>query len=517
MPDVLIKNVRLLLDHVLTPAEILIEDGRVIGISKEFRVSNLNETIDGKNAIAIPAGIDAHVHFRDPGMTYKESWYTGSCSAAAGGIATVLEHPNTLPPVIDKSGFNEKLKQARKKSVIDFGINGGVTNNLEKLSELWDLGAACFGEIFMAESTGGLNIDEKTLGSALSKIGKLGAVAAIHAEDDALRLLNEALLLHDQSDDVHSRIRPNECEEIAVRKCLAINASGAVPANLHFCHISTPEAVSLIEAERTKLKLQNPFKNESEKTGNAEKIGNTENEKNKKGSSSKNESVSTSSQVSLPTLRRITCEVTPHHLFLSTKDCGRLKTFGKMNPPLRDSKSASLMMNALNSGMINAVASDHAPHRSYEKETAMKAAPSGVPGVETLMPLLLAAVRKNMLSLERMVEVTSRNPARIFDLERVGKGFLKSGFDADILLFHPKEITTIKAKNLHSRCEWTPYEGMDGIFPVMTLSRGDVVWDGQQIIVKKGHGKFLAGAGKKEDGSDLEDWGDAEEDEEEEE
>ncbi|WP_338100215.1 dihydroorotase [Methanolapillus africanus] len=480
MPDVLIKNVRLLADGVLTPAEILIENGKVTGIAKEFRISEYDALIDGKNAVAIPAGIDAHVHFRDPGMTYKENWYTGSCSAAAGGITTVLEHPNTLPPVIDKSGFYLKLKQAKKKSIIDFGINGGVTNNLEKLTELWALGVNCFGEIFMAESTGGLNISNDTLGSALSKIGQMEAVAAIHAEDDALRLQNEKLLLNDNSDDVHSRIRPNECEEIAVRNCLKINEAEKTPTNIHFCHTSTPEAVALIDAARKDLQAkQNQMIEKNKNKDPAERTSDYQ------------------------ILRHITCEVTPHHLFLSTKDCGRLKTFGKMNPPLRDPKSAEYMMTALRTGLVNAVASDHAPHRTYEKETAIKAAPSGVPGVETLMPLMLAAVRKNMLSLERMIEVTSRNPARIFDLERLGKGFLKPGFDADIVLFDPKDVQVIKAKNLHTRCEWTPYEGMDGIFPAMTLSRGDVLWDGSQIIAKKGRGSFLPGKGRRPDADEF--------------
>jgi len=453
MPDVLIKNVRVLQDGRLTPAEILIEDEKIIGIAKEFRISNFNETIDAKNMVAIPAGIDGHVHFRDPGMTYKETWLTGSQSAAAGGIAAVLEHPNTMPTTTDKAGFELKRKQAKKKSVIDFGINGGVTNNLEKLSELWKLGVSVFGEIFMAESTGGLNIDKNVFEKALSKIGKMGALACIHAEDDAMRLQNEALLLNDNSWDVHSRIRPNECEETAVRDCLLINQSLKKPANIHFCHTSTPEAAALIKNTKEK---------ESSKTEN---------------------------QI------RITAEVTPHHMFLSTKDCNRLKTLGKMNPPLRSSEDAASMISALNSGLIDAVASDHAPHMYYEKETTMRAAPSGVPGVETLMPLMLAAVRKNLISLERMIQVTSQNPALIFNIDRLGKGKMEVGYDADLLLFDPKNVQPIKAKNLHTQCDWTPYEGMDGIFPGMTLSRGEVVWDGNQVIAKKGRGKFLPGLG----------------------
>ncbi|WNY24404.1 L-hydantoinase [Methanimicrococcus hongohii] len=458
MPDVLIQNARVLDGGQLVPAEILIEDGKIKGIAKEFRISSYDELINAKNAVVIPAGIDGHVHFRDPGLTYKEDWYSGSCSAAAGGITTVLEHPNTIPPVIDKAGFSVKLKRAQKRSVIDFGINGGVTNNIDKLKEIWRLGISVFGEIFMAESTGGLNISNNMLGDALSEIGEMDALACIHAEDEALRLINEGILKNDTGIDVHSRIRPNECEEIAVHDCIRINKEAAVSSRLHFCHTSTPEAVSLI------AKAQKEFS--SAGAGNAGKI---------------------------------TCEVAPHHLFLSTKDYARLGTLGKMNPPLRSSDDAAYMIRALNSGLINAVASDHAPHMQYEKDVPMRSAPSGVPGVETLMPLMLASVRKNMLSLERVVQVTSFNPARIFGLDRLGKGSMDEGYDADLLFFDPKNVVPIQSKNLHTRCDWTPYEGMDGIFPSMTLSRGDVIWDGYQVVAKKGRGQFLPGAGLQTD------------------
>lgn len=451
MLDVLIQNARVLQDGRLVPAEILIEDGKIKGISKEFRVSSYDHRIDAKNNVVIPGGIDVHVHFRDPGLTYKEDWYSGSCSAAAGGITSVLEHPNTIPPVSDKTGFSLKFKRAKKKSVIDFGINGGVTNNIENLKDLWRRGVSVFGEIFMAESTGGLNISQETLGGALSKIGELGALACIHAEDEALRLENEELLKNDSGIDVHSRIRPNECEEKAVLDCLNINKNAKTPARLHFCHTSTPEAVRLIS--------------KAQKEPSFSKSG------------------------------KITCEVAPHHLFLSTGDYPKLKTLGKMNPPLRSSDDAAFMIQALNSGLIDIVASDHAPHMHYEKDTPMRSAPSGVPGVETLMPLMLAAVRKNMFTLERVIDVTSRNPAAIFGLARLNKGFMGEGFDADLLFFNPKNVVPIRAKNLHTRCDWTPYEGMDGIFPEMTLSRGDVVWDGDQIVSKKGRGQFLPGAG----------------------
>jgi dihydroorotase len=150
MPDLLIKNAKIFYDNYLQPAEIVIDEGKVIRIAKEADVI-AGEVIDAAGSLVLPAGIDVHVHFREPGLTHKEDWYTGSCAAAAGGITTVVDHPNTIPPTIDKKSFEEKLKLASRKSIVDFGIHGGVTNNIDKLTELWGEGVTAFGDIFMAK------------------------------------------------------------------------------------------------------------------------------------------------------------------------------------------------------------------------------------------------------------------------------------------------------------------------------------------------------------------------------
>jgi dihydroorotase len=448
MPDILIKNTQIFYNNYLQPAEILIEDGKILKIAKQIDVHRLDATIDAKGALTLPAGIDVHVHFREPGMTEKEDWYTGSCSAAAGGITTVIEHPNTVPATINRKSFKEKLKLANRKSVIDFGINGGVSCNLEKLSELWGLGVAAFGEIFMAESTGELNISEKRLAEAMGMIADMGAVACIHAEDETMRLECESYLKNDMSSQSHSRARPNMCEAIAVEKAVSIARKNNT--RTHFCHISAFESVGLLRKEKYLSK----------------------------------ESNSTA----------FTCEVAPHHLFLSTRDWDRLGSFGRMNPPLRDSRSVKMLVNGLNDGTIDAVASDHAPHTESEKDTDIKSAPSGVPGVETLFPLMMMAVKKNLIPLGRMLEVTSRNPARIFGLGTHSKGTFAEGFDADLVIVDPSNVQIIKGDNLHSKAGWTPYEGMEAIFPEYTLSRGEVVWDGE-VVASRGRGVFLPGEG----------------------
>ncbi|WP_094229046.1 dihydroorotase [Methanolobus psychrotolerans] len=449
MPDILIKNTKIFFNNYLQPAEVLIEDGKIKKIGKEIDVQRLNQTIDAKGALTLPAGIDVHVHFRDPGLTEKEDWYTGSCSAAAGGITTVIDHPNTIPPTIDRKSFKEKLKLANRYSIVDFGLYGGVTGNIEKLPELWNLGVTAFGEIFMAESTGALNIDEKSLDEALGVLKGLDALACIHAEDDKIRLECEAYLKNDMSPDSHSRSRPNHCEAFAVEKAICLIKKNEAKA--HFCHISAFESVGLLRKERY-LAIK--------------------------------EGVSPA----------ITSEAAPHHLFLSTKDWERLGSFGRMNPPLRDTRSVKMLLNAVNDGTIDVVASDHAPHTEAEKDVDIKSAPSGVPGVETLIPLMLVAVKRNLLPLGRMIDVTSRNPARIFKLNRYSKGVFAEGYDADLIIVDPGHVSEIKGDNLHSKAGWTPYEGMDGIFPKFTISRGEVVWDGD-IMASRGRGNFLPGKG----------------------
>ena len=437
MPDLVIKNARLFINDTIQPAEIAVDNGKISKISKIIGQKEVDEVIDAKGALILPGAIDVHVHFRDPGMIKKENWYTGSCSAASGGVTAVFDHPNTIPPTIDRYSFKEKRKAA-KKSIIDYGINAGVTSNIANFKELWELGATAFGEIFMAESTGSLNVNERTLKEALEAIGNLGAVACIHAEDEETRKKFLPLLKGNFAPESYSKSRPNLSEKIAVEKAINLAGDGT---RLHFCHISALESVGIIR----KARIQN---------------------------------------------RKITCEATPHHLFLSTRDYRRLGALGKMNPPLRDFHSQQGLWAGLNDGTIDIVASDHAPHLESEKMTDIWTAPAGVPGVETTLPLMLMAVKRNLLTLKRMIEVTSMNPARIFDLE---KGLLAPGYDADMIIVG--EAKEIRKEKLHSKAGWTPFYGMKGIFPKMTISRGIVIFEDGEIISKRGCGQFIPGQG----------------------
>ncbi len=439
MPDLVIRNARMFINDAIQPAEIAIDSGKISKIAKIIGRQEFNEAIDARGALVLPGAIDVHVHFRDPGMTNKEDWYTGSCAAAAGGVTTVIDHPNTIPPTIDLLSFREK-KKAAKKSIIDYGINAGVTaGNLTQLKELWELGVTAFGEIFMAESTGSLNVNDRTLREALNAIEDLDAVACIHAEDEETRRNFVHLLKGNLAPESYSKSRPNISEKIAIQKAIKL----AGDARVHFCHISALESVEVLRKEKKEHK-------------------------------------------------NITCEVAPHHLFLTTKDYKRLGTLGKMNPPLRDYPSQQALWEGLNDGAIDIMASDHAPHMEPEKMTDIWTAPAGVPGVETMMPLMLMAVKRNLITLKRLIEATSLGPARIFNLK---KGVLAPGYDADMMI--AGEAMEIRREHLHSKAGWTPYHGIKGIFPIMTIARGEIVFQDGAIIGKKGRGKFISGQGFK--------------------
>jgi dihydroorotase len=436
MPDLVIKNARIFINDALQPVEIAVDNGKITKVGKIVGTEEVNQVIDARGALVLPGAIDVHVHFRDPGMKKKEDWYTGSCAAAAGGVTTVIDQPNTIPPTIDPESFKKKQKEA-KKSIIDYGINAGVTQNMKYLKELWELGATAFGEIFMAESTASLNVNYITLKEALEVIGELDAVACIHAEDEETRIRYVHLLKGNLAPESYSKSRPPLSEKIAVEKALKLAAN----TKLHFCHISAPESLEAIRKAKAETK-------------------------------------------------NITCEVAPHHLFLTIKDWKRLGTLGKMNPPLRDFYSQQSLWAGLNDGTVDVVASDHAPHLESEKMTDIWSAPAGVPGVETMMPLMLNAVKRNLITLRRLIEVTSQNPARIFG---INKGVIAPGFDADMVIVGgAKEI---RKEKLHSKAGWTPYSGMMGMFPRMTISRGDIVFEDDAIIAKRGRGRFIPGKG----------------------
>lgn len=434
MHELVVENARVSFDGEIILCSIGVDDGKVSRIGKILKGE---ETYDARGMLTLPGAIDSHVHFRDLGQEEKEDWLTGSKSALYGGVTTVIDMPNTDPPTLDSESLNIKLTVAKNRSMIDFGINGGVFDNLKRLPELWKLGAMSFGEIFMAQSTGGFGVGPEELREALKIIARLGATASIHAEDESMHAELRRSLKKDQSPSIHSKLRPRESEIRAVEDAIEIARETRVA--MHITHISTAKSAELIGKEG------------------------------------------------------MTCDVTPHHLLLTMDHWDRLGARAKMNPPIRHERDRTGMWKAVNDGSIEVLASDHAPHTSDEKKAPVREAPSGIPGVETMMPLMLKAVADGLLPLQRLIDMTSENPARIFDIH--GKGRLARGYDADLMFIDMKAVKTITAAGLHSKAGWTPYEGFQAIFPRAVMLRGNIILDGTEFYAKRGAGQFIRGKG----------------------
>ncbi|GGI96278.1 dihydroorotase [Halobellus salinus] len=403
------------------------DSGTIVAVADVVDPDPADRVVDADGRLLLPGAIDAHVHFREPGDAHKETWMTGSRSAAAGGVTTVVDQPNTTPPTVTGEAFDRKAELATA-SYVDYGISGGVTGEWDPDS-LFDRPLFALGEVFLADSTGGMGINTDRFAAAVDRAAAAGVTVTVHAED-ATRF-DETARDHDaggagrDADAAYwSQYRPAEAEAAAVERAVEIGA--AAGATIHIAHTSTPEGVDAAAA------------------GGA------------------------------------TCEATPHHLFLSHRDATELGTYGRMNPPLRSEPRREALWDRLVEGTIDIVATDHAPHTAEEKATDLWDAPSGVPGVETMLPLLLERARRGEISYERVRDVTAANVASVFDLPT--KGRIETGNDADLVLANPERSREIRGGDLHSNCGWTPFEGMSGVFPSLTMVGGTVVYEDGEFV-----------------------------------
>ncbi|WP_459194473.1 dihydroorotase [Halosimplex sp. J119] len=394
--------------------DVRVSDETIAAVGEGVDAREGERVVDATGKRLLPGMIDAHVHFREPGDSHKETWATGSRSAAAGGVTTVVDQPNTSPPTVDGAAFDEKVGLAAD-SLVDFGINGGVNADWDPDS-LLERDVFALGEVFLADSTGNMGIEEPLFVDALAEADARDVTVTVHAEDAGL--FNISAKERDDA-DAWSAYRTARAEAAAIRRACEV----AIDRNtrIHVAHTSTPEGIDA-----------------------AADAG-------------------------------MTCEVTPHHMYLSRNDLRELGTHGRMNPPLRREKRRQRVYDRVVEGQVDMVATDHAPHTAEEKDADIWEAPSGVPGVETALPLLLADARTGDLTYERVRDLTAANPAEVFDLPH--KGRVAEGMDADLVLVDPGKTHPIRADRLHTKCDWTPFEGREGVFPELTLVRGTVVYE----------------------------------------
>jgi dihydroorotase (multifunctional complex type) len=378
------------------------------------------------NYWVLPGLIDVHVHFRVPGGEHKEDWKSGSKAAAHGGVTMVIDMPNTHPPTTTKKLFEEKKTIAERDSIVRHAFHFGATaDNFNEALSIPDLHSV---KMYMGSSTGNLLVNNKEVWEKWFQLCKQkNWVMVVHAEDE--NLIQEHTKTFTQNDvHVHNKIRDSHVEEMAVQNALELQKK--IGNKLHIAHLSTKAGLELIEKA--------------------------------KGESS-----------------NVTCEVSPHHLFLSEKDLDALGNGGKMNPSLKTKGDVHALWKGLREGTIDCIATDHAPHTIEEKNKPYLEAPSGVPGIETMLPLVLDAVHREDISLERVVECCSTNPARIFNYPY--QGGLEPGKWGDAIVIDPNAKWTIHGKELFSKCGWTPFEGKTIYGKVIkTIVGGKIVYDERQ-------------------------------------
>ncbi len=410
--------------------------GRIAAIGDLSRAS-AGEVIDCKGLHVLPGVIDTQVHFREPGGTHKEDLESGSLSAVMGGVTGVFEMPNTNPLTITAETLADKLKRARHRMHCDFAFFiGGTRDNVALLPELERLPGCCGVKVFMGASTGTLLLeDEEGLRNVLKVIKRR---ASFHAEDE-MRLRERKSFQREGDPTSHPEWRDAEAAMIATQRLVGI--AREYGKRVHVLHITTAQEMEFLKDHKDVASV----------------------------------------------------EVTPHHLTMEAPDCYvRLGARAQMNPPVRDATHKAGIWKGLTQGVVDVLGSDHAPHTAEEKAKSYPATPSGMTGVQTLVPIMLDHVNAGRLSLLRFVDLTSAGPARLFGI--ACKGRIAVGFDADFTVVDLKRRETITDQWVASRAGWTPYHGVSVTgWPVGTILRGRrVMWQGELVTGSQGEAiRFL--------------------------
>ena len=421
---------------VVTPGgeartDIGVRGERIVAIG-DLTGASAGETYDATGLHILPGVIDSQVHFREPGLDWKEDLETGARSAALGGVVAVFEMPNTNPSTTSPEMLADKLARAKGRMDIDHAFYAGATHhNVGVLAEMEATPGCCGVKVFMGASTGDLLVqDDEGVEAVLRAIKRR---AAFHSEDE-YRLAERRELAVTGDWQSHIVVRDVEAAVSSTRRLLRI--ARACGKRIHVLHISTAEEMELLRDAKDVASV----------------------------------------------------EVLPNHLTLAAPDCyERLKGFAQQNPPVREARHREALWRALNAGIVDVLATDHAPHTIEEKQLPYPASPSGMPGVQTLVPVMLTHVNDGKLSLQRFVELTSAGPQRVFGL--ADKGRIAEGYHADFTVVDLKRKETITAEWSKSKCGWTQFDGFEATgWPVATIVRGGFVMrDGE--IVAKGGGK----------------------------
>lgn len=395
-----------------------VRDGRVAALG-QLDPASADETFDATGLLVLPGVIDSQVHFREPGLEHKEDLATGTACAALGGVTAIFEMPNTNPNTVTAADIAHKVALGRGRAWVDHAFYVGASGeNVGKLHEL-ELLPGCAGvKIFMGSSTGTLLVDDEDILRAVLQDGRRRC--AIHAEDET-RLKERRSFARKGDPSSHPDWRDVGTAVTATKRILRL--ARETGRRVHVLHVTTAEEVPLLAAARDIA----------------------------------------------------TMEVTPQHLTLAAEEAyPELGTYAQMNPPIREARHRQALWEAVRAGIPDVLGSDHAPHTVEEKARPYPGSPSGMPGVQTLLPLMLDHLAAGRLTLERLVDLTSAGALRIFGI--AGKGRIAVGYDADFTVVDLKAQRTIEGSWLASRCDWSPFEGRSVTgWPQATIVRGRIV------------------------------------------
>jgi len=429
-------------DLVISGAELVTPSGRGMGdvgvragkiaAIGQLAASQAGEVFDGRGLTVLPGVIDTQVHFREPGMEWKEDLETGSRGAVLGGVTAVFEMPNTRPPTTDRARLEDKLARAKGRMHCDHAFYVGATHeNAAELGELERTPGCCGVKVFMGASTGDLLIpDDAGVEAVLRSINRR---AAFHSEDEA-RLAERRPLAREGDWTSHPEVRDVEVAVRSTRRLLRM--AEKLGKRVHILHVTTAEEVEIIAAHRAYA----------------------------------------------------TMEANPQHLTYAAPEIyERLKGYAQMNPPIREARHREGLWRGVNQGVVDVLGTDHAPHTKEEKEQPYPASPSGMPGVQTIVPVMLTHVAEGRLTLERFVDLTAHGPQRVFGL--ADKGRLAVGYDADFTIVDLKARRTISNADMANRSGWTPFDGFQATgWPMATIVRGiGVMRDGE--VTTPGQGR----------------------------
>ena len=417
MLDLIIKNGSCFIEGNLVKTDIGITKNKISHIGN-LENEKSNEIYDAENLIVLPGCLDTQVHFREPGSTDSEDLNSGSRAAIVGGITGVFEMPNTNPPTSNKKEFQNKLNLAKDRMYCNYAFYFGATpENQEELADLKSLEGCCGVKLFAGSSTGNLLVHkEEDIEKVFASTSK---IVSVHSEDE--EILNQRKKLREKGNVLTHPIWRNEESAISSTRRI-VKIALRLNKKAHILHVTTKEEVDFL----------------SQNKGN------------------------------------ITFEITPQHLTLTSPECyEKLGTFAQMNPPIRDKSHYDRLWYAVRNNYNDTIGSDHAPHLKENKLKDYPETPSGMPGVQTLMPVMLNHINEGRLKLEQLIKLLCENPVKIFGIKN--KGYIKKDYDADFTIIDMNKVIEIKNEKIESKCGWSPFNGhkFKGT-PVATIVNGKI-------------------------------------------